>query len=179
MITKDSRVTRRNLSESDRKKCRRRSTSNIRTIRSKKGVPEPTPGSITYDQFFMAMYNLFGMEVKSKAVRQELLAWLDRDRGGDISFAEFSNLTDSIENAGKKRKGLYYAAVPGSDEPGTLERMDETQQEMQEIPMRLVHTLYEKKRVCSFCMQILFSQTFGLDGKGGVKVWQHRPTQMG
>ena len=148
---------------------RRRSTSNLRNGKPTSAMP--TPGSISYDQFFMAMYKMFGMEVESEAVRRELLAWLDRDRGGDISFAEFCNLTDSLENAGKKRRGFYYAAVPGSDRQPelTLEAMDETQQEMQAIPMRLVHTLYEKKRVCSFCMQMLFAQTFGLDGKGGVK----------
>jgi hypothetical protein len=156
-------------SEGSRANHRRRSTSNLRSAEPL--LATATPGAITYDQFFMAMYKMFGLEVQSDAVRRELLAWLDRDRGGDISFSEFCNLTDSLENAGKKRRGLYYAAVPGSDRQPelTLEAMDDTQQVMQPIPMRLVHTLYEKKRVCSFCMQILFSQTFGLDGKGGVK----------
>ena len=93
---------------------------------------------------------MFGFEIENNSIRSELLHWLDRDRGGDLSFSEFTNLVN-VDNGGKGRRSNSekYSATPGSERtPGLkLESLDETQQELLVVPMRLIHTLYEKKKV--------------------------------
>ena len=44
------------------------------------------PGAFTYDQFFYAMESMFGLVVLDETIKEKLLEWLDRDRGGDLRY---------------------------------------------------------------------------------------------
>lgn len=132
-------------------KSKTRKTTGTTAFSSSAGhFKRAAPGAITYDQFFQAMQQMFGFEIENNSIRSELLHWLDRDRGGDLSFSEFTNLVN-VDNGGKGRRSNSekYSATPGSERtPGLkLESLDETQQELLVVPMRLIHTLYEKKKV--------------------------------
>ena len=108
---------------------------------------------------------MFGLVVLDETIKEKLLDWLDRDRGGDLSFAEFTNLVNvdnELQQGGRNFGTHQYSATPGSERrPGIkLEELDVIQPEMLEVPMRLIHTLYEKKKVCNFCMQMLHEDAF-------------------
>ena len=142
-----------------------------RKLREKKKIEEKlknatqfkraSPGSITFDQFFQAIYQMFSITIVDAHVKEELLKWLDRDQGGDISFSEFSNLV-KVGNDPKHEGKEQYLATPGSERRPQLilEELDNIQTEMIEMPMRLMHTLYEKVQVCGFCMQLLHQSAF-------------------
>ena len=136
------------------------SLSRARKLSRSSQFKRAAPGSISFDQFFQAMDQMFSINIYDVHVKEELLKWLDRDRGGDLSFHEFQHLVHvgGVDNLGRD----HYLATPGSERRPqlALENLDATQTEMLDVPMRLIHTLYEKVSVCSFCMQILHQFSF-------------------
>ena len=123
------------------------------------------PGSISFDQFFQAMNQMFSINISNEHVKNELLKWLDRDGGGDLSYTEFQHLVNVGEDEQGGKSSEQYSATPGSERRPqlVLEKLDHMQPEMLVKPMRLVHTLYEKVTVCGFCMQLLHADAFRRD----------------
>ena len=118
---------------------------------------------MTYDQFFHGVKTLFGIEFEEN-VKQELLVWLDRDLDGDVHLNEFLLLMEeqntNISRQRRKSKSSSNAESSSNnniDLSGSkfvqrdLELMDTTQHEMQKLPYRLYHTLYEFVPVCRMC----------------------------
>ena len=118
---------------------------------------------MTYEQFFRGCKVLFKLEFEEK-VKEELLTWLDRDRDGDIHLQEFLLLMEESYNNDKKKRRKKRAEASDGGEANLyrqaryvqkdLERLDSTQHEMQKLPYRLYHTLYEFVDVCRMCSHI-------------------------
>jgi hypothetical protein len=130
---------------------------------------------MTYAQFFHGVKTLFGLKFEDN-VKQELLVWLDRDLDGDVHLNEFLLLMEEQNESHKKKRRSSISSNSGDDAATNnakidlngskfvqrdLEHMDKTQHEMQKLPYRLYHTLYEFVPVCRMCSH-LFGEVHSL-----------------
>lgn len=136
---------------------------------------------MSYDSFWNGCKVLFQMEFEPH-VKEHVLRWLDRDGDGDINLQEFMLIMEeSYNNDQKKRRktngdeSIYKQARYVQRD---LEHMDQTDRNMQKLPYRLYHTLYEFADVCRMCSHIFGGSAYktGVEESRNPDEWHgHRP----